>query len=126
MKFRGVSNLWKRSFICWCWFYYVWWRTIILWGKVTKKISKTAYQLEVCLELTGKKTETSHYKVSSKDGYANVRKGPSTNAPVLRKAENGEIIRIDGKTGDWKIEDYYENETWKKGYIHSSQLIEEK
>jgi len=121
-----VSNLWKRSFICWCWFYYVWWRTIILWGKVTKKISKTAYQLEVCLELTGKKTETSYYKVSSKDGYANVRKGPSTNAPVLRKAENGEIIRIDGKTGDWKIEDYYENETWKKGYIHSSQLIEEK
>ena len=64
------------------------------------------------------------FVVSSKDGYANLRKEATTNSKVIMKVDNSTQITLLFKRGDW----YYVEvlgmrpPEYVRGFIHESQL----
>ena len=72
--------------------------------------------------------------IFSKEGYTNVRKGPSKEYDIIDKLENESPVYITQKFGDWYYALYFiydgkkdgEDPESKYGFIHKSQIIEMK
>ena len=64
------------------------------------------------------------YIIYSKEGYTNIRKGPSKQYDVIEKVPNDYYAAITQNFGDWKYIVYFEGGSDKVGYgfIHKSQL----
>ena len=64
------------------------------------------------------------YIIYSKEGYTNIRKGPSKQYDVIEKVPNDYYAAITQDFGDWKYIVYFEGGSDKVGYgfIHKSQL----
>ena len=64
------------------------------------------------------------YNIYSKEGYTNIRKGPSKQYDIIKKVQNGYYVAITQDFGDWKYIMYYSdtNDESGHGFIHKSQL----
>ena len=64
------------------------------------------------------------FVVSSKDGYANLRKEATTNSKVIMEVDNSTQITLLFKNGDWYYVEIFKNNPllYAEGYIHKSQL----
>jgi hypothetical protein len=64
------------------------------------------------------------YNIYSKEGYTNIRKGPSKQYDIIKKVQNGYYAAITQDFGDWKYIMYYSdtNDEYGHGFIHKSQL----
>ncbi|BBM52070.1 N-acetylmuramoyl-L-alanineamidase like protein [Leptotrichia trevisanii] len=64
------------------------------------------------------------YNIYSKEGYTNIRKGPSKQYDIIKKVQNGYYAAITQDFGDWKYIMYYSdtNDESGHGFIHKSQL----
>ena len=64
------------------------------------------------------------FVVSSKDGYATLRKEATTNSKVIMKVDNSTQITLLFKNGDWYYVEIFKNNPllYAEGYIHKSQL----
>lgn len=62
------------------------------------------------------------YEVATKDGYANIRWEPSSNAEIAGTAQNGEEVYVFGKKGDWFHIAYGDTAHNPEAYIHKSQV----
>ncbi len=63
-------------------------------------------------------------KIYSKEGYTNVRKGPSTKHTIIDVLYDGDVISVVKTVGQWKYVSYHKDGSSKVkyGYIHVSQL----
>ena len=59
------------------------------------------------------------YVISSKDGYANLRRGTTINSEILDVLDNGEYVTKLDEVGEWYRVEYA---AFDGGYIHKSQL----
>ena len=68
--------------------------------------------------------EDDTYIISSKEGYTNIRKGPSKQYDVIKKIPNEYCVEIIQDFGEWKYIIYFEEGSNKVGYgfVHKSQL----
>ena len=68
--------------------------------------------------------EDNTYIIHSKEGYTNIRKGPSKNYDVIDKIENGSYAVITQDFGEWKYVNYFFGgaDESKYGFVHKSQL----
>ena len=68
--------------------------------------------------------EDNTYIVHSKEGYTNIRKGPSKQYDVIGKVPNNYYAVITQDFGEWKYIVYFEGGSDKVGYgfVHKSQL----
>ena len=68
--------------------------------------------------------EDNTYIVHSKEGYTNIRKGPSKQYDVIEKVPNDYYAVITQDFGEWKYIMYFEGGSDKVGYgfVHESQL----
>ena len=68
--------------------------------------------------------EDNTYIIHSKEGYTNIRKGPSKQYDVIRKVPNNYYAVITQDFGEWKYIVYFEGGSDKVGYgfVHKSQL----
>ena len=68
--------------------------------------------------------EDNTYIIHSKEGYTNIRKGPSKQYDIIKKVQNGYYAAITQDFGDWKYIMYYSdtNDEYGHGFIHKSQL----
>ena len=64
------------------------------------------------------------YNIYSKEGYTNIRKGPSKQYDIIKKIENGYYATITQDFGEWKYIMYYSDmdEEYGHGFLHKSQL----
>ena len=64
------------------------------------------------------------YNIYSKEGYTNIRKGPSKQYDIIKKIENGYYATITQDFGEWKYIMYYSDmdEEYGHGFVHKSQL----
>ena len=64
------------------------------------------------------------YRIYSKEGYTNIRKGPSKQYDVIEKIPNDYYAVITQDFGEWKYIMYFEGGSDKVGYgfVHKSQL----
>ncbi len=64
------------------------------------------------------------YNIYSKEGYTNIRKGPSKQYGIIKKIENGYYATITQDFGEWKYIMYYSDmdEEYGHGFVHKSQL----
>ncbi|WP_455045580.1 hypothetical protein [Leptotrichia trevisanii] len=64
------------------------------------------------------------YNIYSKEGYTNIRKGPSKQYDIIKKVQNGYYAAITQDFGDWKYIMYYSdtNDEYGHGFIHKNQL----
>ncbi len=63
-------------------------------------------------------------QIYSKEGYTNVRKGPSKNYAIIDELYNGDIVSVVKTSGEWRYVSYHKYGSSKVnyGYIHVSQL----
>ena len=68
--------------------------------------------------------EDNTYIIHSKEGYTNIRKGPSKKYDVIDKIENGSYAVITQDFGEWKYVNYFFGgaDESKYGFVHKSQL----
>lgn len=68
-------------------------------------------------------TSTKRYgRVTDPDGYTNIRKGPSTNYPIVRRYYSGEYLYyVPQKSGWSKVYSGVSNSTYM-GYMHTSRI----
>ena len=68
--------------------------------------------------------EDNTYIIHSKEGYTNIRKGPSKQYDVIGKVPNNYYAVITQDFGEWKYIMYFEGGSDKVGYgfVHESQL----
>lgn len=59
------------------------------------------------------------FVVSSKDGYANLRRGTTINSEILDVLDNGEYVTKLDEVGEWYRVEYA---AFDGGYIHKGQL----
>ena len=64
------------------------------------------------------------YNIYSKEGYTNIRKGPSKQYDIIKKIENGYYATITQDFGEWKYIMYYSDMDgeYGHGFVHKSQL----
>ena len=64
------------------------------------------------------------YNIYSKEGYTNIRKGPSKQYGIIKKIKNGYYAIITQDFGEWKYIMYYSDtdEESGHGFVHKSQL----
>ncbi len=62
------------------------------------------------------------YEVASKDGYANIRWEPSSNAEIAGTAKNGEEVYSYEEKGEWLHITYSASPHIPVAYIHKSQV----
>ena len=64
------------------------------------------------------------YNIYSKEGYTNIRKGPSKQYDIIKKIKNGYYAIITQDFGEWKYIMYYSDtdEESGHGFLHKSQL----
>ena len=64
------------------------------------------------------------YIIYSKEGYTNIRKGPSKQYDVIKKIPNDAEVEMIQDFGEWKYIMYFEGGSDKVGYgfVHKSQL----
>ena len=64
------------------------------------------------------------YIIHSKEGYTNIRKGPSKQYDVIKKIPNDDYVEMIQDFGEWKYIMYFEGGSDKVGYgfVHKSQL----
>ena len=64
------------------------------------------------------------YTIYSKEGYTNIRKGPSKQYDIIKKIPNDYYVTITQDFGEWKYIMYFEGGSDKVGYgfVHKSQL----
>ena len=64
------------------------------------------------------------YNIYSKEGYTNIRKGPSKQYGIIKKIKNGSYAIITQDFGEWKYIMYYSDtdEESGHGFVHKSQL----
>ena len=64
------------------------------------------------------------YNIYSKEGYTNIRKGPSKQYGIIKKIKNGYYAIITQDFGEWKYIMYYSDtdEESGHGFLHKSQL----
>ena len=64
------------------------------------------------------------YNIYSKEGYTNIRKGPSKQYGIIKKIKNGYYAIITQDFGEWKSIMYYSDtdEESGHGFVHKSQL----
>ena len=64
------------------------------------------------------------YNIYSKEGYTNIRKGPSKQYGIIKKIKNGYYAIITQDFGEWKYIMYYSDtdEESGHGFVHNSQL----
>ena len=64
------------------------------------------------------------YNIYSKEGYTNIRKGPSKQYGIIKKIKNGYYAIITQDFGEWKYIMYYSDtdEESGDGFVHKSQL----
>ena len=65
------------------------------------------------------------YVVSSKDGYANIRWEPSSNAEIAGKEKNGTILEVYDEKGEWLHITYGDSPHFPVAYVHKSQVKKE-
>ena len=65
------------------------------------------------------------YVVSSKDGYANIRWEPSSNAEIAGTEKNGAILEVYDEKGDWLHITYGDSPHSPVAYVHKSQVKKE-
>ena len=72
------------------------------------------------------KLDSKEYNVYSKEGYTNIRKGPSKQYAVIDKIKNTDnhYVVITQDFGEWKYVNYFTGELYKSkyGFVHESQL----
>ena len=61
-------------------------------------------------------------QIYSKEGYANIRKGPSKKNNVIEKLSNDEYVSVTQDFGDWKYISYDVNGKTRHGFVHKNQL----
>jgi len=61
-------------------------------------------------------------QIYSKEGYANIRKGPSKKNNVIEKLSNDEYVSVTQDFGDWKYISYDVNGKTRHGFVHRNQL----
>lgn len=61
-------------------------------------------------------------QIYSKEGYANIRKGPSEKYDVIEKLSNDEYVSVTQDFGDWKYISYNVNGKTRHGFVHKNQL----
>ena len=61
-------------------------------------------------------------QIYSKEGYANIRKGPSEKYDVIEKLSNDEYVSVTQDFGDWKYISYDVNGKTRRGFVHKNQL----
>ena len=68
--------------------------------------------------------EDNTYIIHSKEGYTNIRKGPSKQYDIIKKIPNDYYAAITQDFGEWKYIMYFEGGSDKVGYgfVHKSQL----
>ena len=68
--------------------------------------------------------EDNTYIIHSKEGYTNIRKGPSKQYDIIKKIPNDYYAAITQDFGEWKYIMYFEGGLDKVGYgfVHKSQL----
>ena len=64
------------------------------------------------------------YIIYSKEGYTNIRKGPSKQYDVIKKIPNDDYVEMIQDFGEWKYIIYFEEGSNEPGYgfVHKSQL----
>ena len=64
------------------------------------------------------------YNIYSKEGYTNIRKGPSKQYGIIKKIKNGYYAIITQDFGEWKYIMYYSDmdDEYGHGFLHKSQL----
>ena len=64
------------------------------------------------------------YTIYSKEGYTNIRKGPSKQYDIIKKIPNGYYAAITQDFGEWKYIMYFEggSDKVRYGFVHKSQL----
>ena len=65
------------------------------------------------------------YVVSSKDGYANIRWEPSSNAEIAGTEKNGAVLDVYEEKGDWLYITYGDSPHSPVAYVHKSQVKKE-
>ena len=68
--------------------------------------------------------EDNTYIIHSKEGYTNIRKGPSKQYDVIKKIPNDANVEMIQDFGEWKYIIYFEEGSNEPGYgfVHKSQL----
>ena len=66
------------------------------------------------------------YVVSSKDGYANIRWEPSSNAEIAGTEKNGAVLDVYEEKGEWLYITYGDSPHSPVAYVHKSQVKKEK
>jgi len=66
------------------------------------------------------------YVVSSKDGYANIRWEPSSNAEIAGTKKNGAVLDVYEEKGEWLYITYGDSPHSPVAYVHKSQVKKEK
>lgn len=64
------------------------------------------------------------YTIYSKEGYTNIRKGPSKQYDTIEKIKNGYYVVVTQSFGEWKYIAYFKGGSYRVGYgfVHESQL----
>ena len=65
------------------------------------------------------------YVVSAKDGYANIRWEPSSNAEIAGTEKNGAVLDVYEEKGDWLYITYGDSPHSPVAYVHKSQVKKE-
>ena len=66
------------------------------------------------------------YVVSSKDGYANIRWEPSSNAEIAGTEKNGAVLDVYEEKGEWLYITYGDSPHSPVAYVHKRQVKKEK
>ena len=61
--------------------------------------------------------------IKDTDGYVNVRKAPSANAPIIGKIYNYSVFNCESNgTNWWKVLQVNSSANWLEGYIYKSKV----
>lgn len=63
-------------------------------------------------------------QVQDKDGYTNIRRGPSTNDPIVRQYNSGDYLYYTPLSNGWSMVYSGDKASTFMGYMHSSRIVQ--
>lgn len=62
-------------------------------------------------------------RVSDPDGYTNIRRGPSTSHPIVRRYQSGDYLYYTPQSNGWSKVYSGERSSTYMGYMHTSRIV---